>query len=638
MAGKPHATPLDPMEAASFRLLVESVTDYAIFLLDPQGVIVSWNPGAERLKSYRGQEIIGRHFSIFYPEEARERDWPATELRLALEHGRFEDEGWRLRKDRSRFWANVVITALYDADGRHRGFAKITRDLTERRSHELALAQSEERLRLLVDSVQDYAIFMLTPDGSVGTWNAGAARITGYTTRETLGKHFSLFFPPDAQARGRAPEALEIARSTGRFSEQGWRVRKDGTRYLADVTITALRGPDGELRGYADVIRDLTQQQRVEALEEAARRNTEFLAMLAHELRNPLAPIRNALGLMGATALTDPTVRWSRDVIDRQVTHISRLVEDLLDIGRLSTGKIGIRVRPLDLREVIGHAADAAVAAFQTRGQHLQISLPAEPLPVSGDSTRLFQVISNMLDNASKYSPDGSTVTITATAGPAGIELRVRDTGMGIPPDLLPRVFDLFVQAERGLARPQGGLGIGLTLVRQLVQLHGGSVEARSEGPGTGAEFVVRLPRAETPADRREDREPAPGGAVSERGRRVLIVDDNRDSAETMAQLLEAWGYRTRCAYEGRTAYQLAREWRPHAILLDLGLPEMDGYEVMQRLREGGQLQDTVVAAMTGYGSEEDKGRTRAAGFAGHLVKPVDLTELRGLLSRAHAS
>ncbi|HEX2543383.1 MAG TPA: PAS domain S-box protein, partial [Ramlibacter sp.] len=272
------------------QLLIEAVTDYGIFMLDPEGHIISWNTGAQKLKGWTRDEILGKHFSIFYPQEAVSTGWPQEELRLAKLRGRFEDEGWRLRKDGSRFWANVVITALFGPMGELSGFAKVTRDLTERRRHEEELRASEERVRLLVGSVADYAIFMLDPQGIVQSWNTGAQNIKGYTAAEIIGKHFSVFYSPEDQVSGKAEKELAAAREHGRVEDEGWRVRKDGTLFWANVVVSAIYGPDGGLRGYAKVTRDMSERRRLEELEQSSRRMNEFLAMLAHELRNPLAP------------------------------------------------------------------------------------------------------------------------------------------------------------------------------------------------------------------------------------------------------------------------------------------------------------------------------------------------------------
>ena len=301
MAGNKHL--VDPR---LYKLLVEQAKDYALFLLDRDGRIMSWNAGAQRLKGYCAEEIVGRHFSTFYTREAVDSGWPQHELKVATAEGRFEDEGWRVRKDGSRFWANVVITALRDEEGRLLGFSKITRDLTDRKLHEEALRQSEERFRLLIEGVVDYAIFMLDTDGVVTSWNAGAERIKGYKRDEIIGKHLSRFFLPEDIEAGKPWEELAAARRDGRAESEGWRVRKNGERFWARAVLSALYDGSGRLRGFAKVTQDLTDRRHLQDLEKATKNVNEFIATLAHELRNPLAPIRTAVQVMAKAPANDP--------------------------------------------------------------------------------------------------------------------------------------------------------------------------------------------------------------------------------------------------------------------------------------------------------------------------------------------
>ena len=477
-----------------FRRLVETVSDYAIFMLDPEGRIRSWNRGAQRLKGYETAEVLGKHFSIFYPAEAIERHWPQHELDMASQLGRFEDEGWRIRKDGSRFWANVVITAMRDDDGELLGFSKVTRDLTERRNGEEQLRESEQRFRALVEGVQD-AIFMLDTDGRVMTWNTGAERLTGYRADEIIGKSFECFYAIDDVAAGRPAAELRAATLNRRAEDRGWRVRKDGTRYWADVVVTALYDSAGQLQGFAKVTRDQSDKKRMEELEQQGRHLTEFLAMLAHELRNPLAPIRNAVGIMAMVGETSPQINWCRDVIERQAMHLTRLVDDLLDVSRITRGKLRLQPAPMDLRDAAASAVEATRPLFEMRRQRLHQEPVAEPVTVNGDITRLTQVVMNLLNNSAKYTPENGDVWLEiGTEGDDAI-VRVKDNGMGIAPETLENVFDLFAQGERTIDRAEGGLGIGLTLTRRIVDLHGGSIVASSDGHGKGSEFVVRLPR-----------------------------------------------------------------------------------------------------------------------------------------------
>ncbi|MDB5743641.1 MAG: sensor hybrid histidine kinase [Polaromonas sp.] len=611
--------------------MVDAVTDYAIFHLDPKGFVLSWNAGAHKLKGYEAHEAIGRHFSIFYPQEQLDKGWPEYEIAEATRTGRFEDEGWRIRKDGSRFWANIIITRLIDARGELRGFSKITRDLTDRRRQEELLRGSEERFRLLVEGVQDYAIYMLDPSGYVVSWNAGAEKNKGYTAAEIIGKHVSAFYPEDVAASGRPDEELRSAFKDGRFEDEGWRVRKDGSRFWANVVITSLRDATGRHRGFAKVTRDLTESKRVHLLEDEGRRITTFLAMLGHELRNPLAPISNALVLLEQSAKDSRPLQMARDVIGRQVRQMTRLVDDLLDVGRISNGKIHLEFKLVELGDAIAEAVEAALPAIKGKSQALSVSAE-DKVWISGDRARIVQVICNVLNNAAKFTPSGGQIQVRLHCRHRVAELRIKDNGRGIAPKELPRIFDLFSQGEQDAARSLGGLGLGLNLVQQLVALHGGDVSAFSKGvDGEGAEFVIRLPCVEAPAQESELAQ-----AVKNR-KTVLVVDDNRDSADTLGMLVEALGYEASVVYDGPAAVELARQKHFATLLLDLGLPGLSGVEVAQRITALVQ-HPPVFIAVTGYVQAKDRDETLKNGFYAHLSKPVDMAQLGDILERATAS
>ena len=615
-----------------FRRLVEGARDYAIFLLDPEGRVLSWNSGAQRIKGYDRADIIGQHFSRFYTAEAVARRWPQHELAVARDQGRFEDEGWRVRKDGSRFWANVVITAMRDERGVLRAYSKITRDLTERRRAEESLRHSEERFRLLVDAVKDYAIFMLDPEGRVMSWNAGAERIKGYAAHEIIGKHFSVFYPEDARRKKWPEQELVNARAHGRFEDEGPRVRKDGSAFWANVVLTAMFERDGTLRGYAKVTRDLTDQRRVEALEEANRKTNEFLAMLAHELRNPLAPIANALKLLSRTPTSDPTELWVREVLERQTAQMSRLVDDLLDVSRVTRSAMVLDRKPLDARKSLRNALDAARQWVEEGGHRLTLAIAEERLEIDGDEVRLNQVFENLLHNATKYTPAGGEIHVGARREGDEAVVSVRDSGVGMAPELIESAFEIFKQGSQSLDRPHGGLGVGLTLVQRLVQLHGGSVEAKSEGPGCGSEFIVRLPLRPEPAIIDAASVSAEEGEKTDTPRRVLVVDDNQDAAHALRLLLQTDGHEVMVAADGAAGLALVREHRPDVVLLDIGLPTLNGYEIATRIRADPALKGTVLVAVTGYGQMHDRARASASGFDHHLVKPVEFRALQELL------
>jgi PAS domain S-box-containing protein len=626
----------DSVDPRLYRLLVEQAKDYALFVLDREGCITSWNAGAQRLKGYAPEEIIGRHFSVFYPREALESGWPQHELRVATAEGRFEDEGWRLRKDGSRFWANVVITALRDDDGKLLGFSKITRDLTERRLHEEALRQSEERFRLLIEGVVDYAIFMLDVDGVVTSWNTGAERIKGYRREEILGKHVSRFYLPEDIEAGKPWEELAAARRDGRAEAEGWRVRKNGERFWARAVVSALHDPAGRLRGFAKVTQDLTGRRHLQDLEKVTQNVNEFIATLAHELRNPLAPIRTAVQVMAKAPAGDPAQETMRRTIERQSAQLARIVNDMIDISRITRGAIVIEHAPVDLADVAGRAAEAAAPLIDGAGHTLEMNPPAEPVWVDGDLHRLTQVATNLLNNAARYTPKGGRISLSVGSQGARAYLQVRDNGRGIEPELLERIFDMFVQGRPPLKRVAGGLGIGLALSRKIAELHGGSLEARSDGPGKGSEFTLRVPAAQPEAQRAAP-EPTPRGCGVAPG--IHVGAANGDAARSLAMLLRSLGHETRVVHDGAEALRAVPEYRPQIVLLDIGMPGLDGYEVARRLRamDGGEA--LRIVAVTGWGQEADREKSRAAGFDLHLVKPVEPRELvRVLDERGGAS
>ena len=611
-----------------FRLLVESVQDYAIFMLDVDGRVATWNVGAQRLKGYTAQEVIGRHFQLFYPPDAIERDWPNEELRRALKFGRVEDEGWRLRKDGSRFWASVVITALVDPAGVPQGFAKVTRDLTERRAHEEALRESEEQLRLLMGAVEDYAIFMLDADGKVLTWNGGAERITGYREHEVLGRQFSMFFTADDVAAGVPARELAVAKRDGRAEAEGWRVRKGGDTFWAAAVLTPVIGPAGDLRGYAKVTRDLSEPRRTQQLEHSSRRMEEFLAMLAHELRNPLAPLRNAVEIMTLKGGLPPYMSTVSAMIDRQVRQLTRLVDDLLDVARITTGKISMRREALDFRGVVLASVETARAGIERKRQGLTVDLPDGPLPATGDAARLGQALQNILNNASRYTPPGGAIRLSVRQQGHALVTTVSDSGIGLAPDALERIFDLFSQ-ER-VAREPGdtGLGIGLSLARKVVELHAGSLTAYSAGVGQGSSFSMLLPTSAAPVA------PAAAKPVEPQviGRRVLVIDDNVDSTDSMVTMLNLLGHVAQGAYCGEQGLAEAEVFLPDLVLLELNMPVLDGFTVVRRLRARFG-NDLMIAALTGYGRQGDRRTTLETGFDAHLTKPVGLEQLQRVLN-----
>ena len=644
-----------------FRLLVEGVRDYAIFMLDPGGYILTWNAGAERIKGYTAGEIIGQHFSRFYPPEALQAGLPAQELDVAKSAGSFEDEGWRVRKDGAWFWANAVITALRDASGTLLGFSKITRDLTQRRDHEESLRQSEERFRLLVEGVFDYAIFMLDVNGIVATWNAGAERIKGYAASEIIGKHFSTFYPADVRQSGWPEHELLVAAEKGSFADVGWRVRKNGTTFWAGVTITALHDSEGRLRGFAKLTRDLTEQKRAEALEivgqqreeileaersarmtaqQATRIKDEFLATLSHELRTPLSSILGWTHILkrNVAALKPEDLQRGIDAIDRNARAQARLIDDLLDLSRIMSGKVRLDVQQLSMLDIVQSAIESAEPAAKAKDIRLAVILDTHPATVTADGGRLQQVIWNLLRNAIKFTPKGGQIRVLLQRVNACVELSVSDTGIGIPASFLPHVFDRFSQKDASTTRSYGGLGLGLAISRQLVELHEGSIRAMSEGEGQGATFVVELPlsivqlEAEDPARAHPAEELSCAESLSPprlAGVHVLVVDDEADGREMLQRVLEEQAATVTAVSSAQQALDVLKEITPNVIVSDIGMPETDGYQLMRTLRAGETRDERIPAvALTALARAEDRKRTLVAGYQAHLAKPFDVAEL----------
>jgi signal transduction histidine kinase len=438
---------------------------------------------------------------------------------------------------------------------------------------------------------------------------------------------------PDRQRRFRGYDAGAVDFLTKPIESHVLRSKADVFFELWRERQEVARQRDELRAATAENARLLEETRRTaEALKEADRRKDEFLATLAHELRNPLAPLANGLQVLKLAPSPDAVAR-SVDMMGRQLGHLVRLVDDLLDISRVTSGKVRLRLEAVDLRAAVEAAVETSRPQVEAGGHALAVRLPDEPLPLHADPTRVAQVVANLLTNAAKYTPEGGRIEVAAGREGGRAVVRVTDTGMGIPPDMLPRVFDLFTQVGKHLERSQGGLGIGLALVKKLVEMHGGEVTADSPGPGRGSTFTVRLPLAAAGSA-----EPKEGGGAADTGapahaRRVLVVDDNQDAAESLAMLLGLHGHQTTVAHTGPAAIEAAKSFRPEVVFLDIGLPGMNGYEVARALRADASHADSVFVALTGWGTDDDRRRSREAGFDHHLTKPVEIAQLEGLLT-----
>ncbi|SAK43459.1 PAS/PAC sensor hybrid histidine kinase [Caballeronia hypogeia] len=602
----------------------------AFVSMDEAGMIVDWNEAAGGLFGWKQHEVAGSELASFIVPE-RFRDAHRTGLTRYLATGEARMINKRvelpaLRRDGSEFAAELTISEVWYEGQRQ--FACFVHDITDRR----VATEANERLRLLINSVSDYAICMLDQNGYVRSWNDGARAIYGFTAQEAIGRHFALFYTADEHGRDRPADDLALATKRGRVEHEDWHVRRDGSEFWAHVMLSALPGNGDGAQGFVKITRDMTARRRLEELEASSRRMNEFLALLGHELRNPLAPIRNAVSILKLKSSDDADVIRSRQIVDRQLAHLTKLVDDLLEAGRVSSGKIRLTNAIVDIADVVHLSVEASQPLCDERGQRIVVRDSGQPVHVNGDSTRLVQALNNLLNNASKFSPHNSTITLEVGPRGGSVMVRVKDEGRGISPEALGIVFDLFVQEHPPGAHPdEGGLGIGLTLVRAIAELHGGHVEAKSGGADQGSAFSLWLPLAEPPmCGAASDTTP---GAAATRQLDVLVVDDNRDSADSMTLLVDMLGHHARAAYDGPGALDSFEANRPQIVLLDLSMPGMTGFDVIRRMRDEGRR--VIVAAMTGLGSDEDIARTRAAGFDAHLVKPVDLPELERVLALA---
>jgi two-component system, chemotaxis family, CheB/CheR fusion protein len=515
-------------------------------------------------------------------------------------------------------------------------------DVTERNQAQAAMAQ----LAAIVTFSKD-AIISKNLDGIVTSWNRGAEALFGYTAQEMVGRPVSRLIPDDHLDE--EPQILlRIRRGEVIDHYETVRRRKDGSLVDIALTVSPLRDASGAIVGASKIARDVSERKRdeealrqseerfralAEELAEADRHKNEFLAMLAHELRNPLAPIRNELRIMRLAGDGGEAASTALEVMERQVRQMVHLVDDLLDMSRISRGRVELRIAPVDLGSIVRDAVEVLQVACVAKGIELTLALPDHPVVVNGDAVRLAQVAGNLLGNACKFTDKGSVRVVVEREGDA-VVVRVRDSGIGIAAEDLPRVFDMFMQVDHSLERSGGGLGIGLTLVKTLVHLHGGTVQVHSDGLGLGSEFVVQLPMATAGDD-------APGPAADKRGetaavharRRILVVDDNRDAAESLAQLFQLSGHETHLAHDGLEAVEAAAIFRPDFVLLDIGLPKLNGYDAARRMRAMEWGKDMVMVALTGWGQDEDRQKSAGAGFDAHLVKPVDPETLMKLLA-----
>lgn len=485
-----------------FRLLVESVQDYAIFLLDPKGHVMTWNTGAQHIKGYAASEIIGSHFSRFYTEEDIAKAKPTVELAVAIENGRIEDIGWRLRKDGSRFWAHVTITALRDRKGILRGFSKVTRDMTDARLADEVLRQSEERLRLLIESVQDYAIFMLDEDGYIASWNVGAQRITGYKAPEIMGKHFSIFYTEEDIKNEKPKMELEMALATGRYAEEGWRLRKEGSRFWSSVVITAIRDEKGTLKGFAKVTRDMTERKLAEdELEKKVSDRTkdlirinheleQFAHVASHDLQEPLRMVATYMDLLHIRCekkLEESEKEFLQYAV-QGAERAQQLIQDLLEFSQVAS--LEKKFQRIDL----GEAAQKAQANLKLAIEETQAKIKIENLPsIPADSFQMTQLFQNLFANALKYrASQPPQIKVSAVESSDFWTVTVQDNGIGIAAEYHEKIFELFQRLHS--KEKYSGTGLGLAICKKIVERHHGKIWVESQA-GQGAAFKFSLPK-----------------------------------------------------------------------------------------------------------------------------------------------
>ena len=653
-------------------LFVENATDYAVILSDPTDLITEWLGGAERITGWPAEEVLGKPVSLIFTPEDRAAGVPEQETARAAATGRAENVRWHQKRDGTRFFAEGVTVGLRGPGGELRGFGKVFRDATPQKQAQSELLKRNERLRLLWEAA---SVLLTTeePDAMLRELFSKLAThlsLDAYFNYMVTDRGDSLRLEschgvPEDVARSlerldfgqavcgtvaRTREAMVVEKVQESADERVSLIKSLGVRAYACNPLLA----DGRMLGtlsFASRRRDRFDSDELEflttvthyvtvayerlrlvrELRDTDRKKDDFIALLAHELRNPLAPIRN--GLQVLRLAEDRRVRErSQDMMDRQLTHMVRLVDDLLDVARVSRNKMELRKGRVRLADAVSSAVETARPLIDAAEHRLDVSLPPEPVLLDADLTRLAQVFANLLTNSAKYTEQGGRITLSAEVREGAVVVSVRDTGIGIPAANLPTIFDMFSQVDRSIERSTGGLGIGLALVKGLVEMHGGTVTAESEGLGRGSTFTVWLPTAEdTPQT-----EAFVVGASARRptsGRRVLVVDDNRDSATSMAMMLQLLGDEVRVAYDGLEAVEAAETFRPEVILMDVGMPRLSGYDATRRIREKDWGRIITIVAVTGWGQEGDRAQSKAAGCDGHLVKPVSLPDLERLLS-----
>lgn len=615
------------------RVTFASIGD-AVVTTDADGRVTYLNAVAEALTGWSLRDAKGLALETAFDivEEAT-RLRVENPARRALREGRIvglANHTVLRSKDGTEHVIDDSASPIVDARGDISGTVLIFRDVTRQRRAEDATA----RLAAIVTSSDD-AILSKDLQSRILSWNTGAERLFGYTADEAIGQSVVMLIPEGL--RDEEPEILARITNGQRVEHyETVRQRKDGSLLEISLSVSPIFDSTGRVVGASKIARDISERRRQEeALRESDRRKDEFLAILAHELRNPLAPLRNALGILERMPERPDDFDPILELMERQLGQMVRLIDDLLDVSRISRGRLELRREPVKVQSVVEQAIETCHPLAERGAHELIVSLPSEAIHVNADPLRLAQVFANLLSNACKFTERGGRIHLTASRDGDDAVVSVRDTGIGIEHDARDRIFETFAQVKTTLEQSQGGLGLGLSLAKRITELHGGTIEARSEGPGRGSEFLVRLPLVPEPppfeARPNEASEPVTRGVSAQR---ILVVDDSHDSAESMSLLLQIHGNETRSAHDGVEAVAMAEEFRPDVVLMDIGMPRMDGYDACRRIRQRPWGRDVVLVALTGWGQAEDKRRSQEAGFDEHMVKPVDYAALMELLAR----
>lgn len=611
-----------------FRLMVASIKDHAIFMLDPEGVVTSWNAGAQSVTGHAHDQAVGRYFAFLYSETDRQATRPSRHLENARATGQCLAEGVWIRSDGTPYHAEAVLSRMNDEQGRLVGFVSVIRDVTQRKRALEAAKESEAKFRTIANAMPQM-VWSTLPNGHCDYFNDRWYQFTGVAHGSTEGEAWSNTFHPDDRARAWA--AWRESLRTGKPYEIEYRLCHHSGQYRwtlgRALPVTDDAGSIVRWMGTCTDIHD--QKLTQEALQEAHRRKDEFLAMLAHELRNPLAPIMSGAHLLSAGYLAADRVKQISGVISRQAVHMTGLINDLLDVSRVTRGLVELDSSPVDMKDVITEALEQVRPAVDAKSHHLDVHFSSRNATVFGDKKRLVQVLTNVLGNAVKYTPNHGRITLGMSVTHAQVQVTVSDNGVGMSAQLAGQAFELFVQGERTSDRAQGGLGIGLALVRSLVKLHAGTVDLHSAGEHQGSTVTICLPRLHVEAEPEVVVGSCAAGTDIQQELRILAVDDNVDAADMLSMLLESFGYRVFVEHHPLRAIELARRIKPHVCILDIGLPEIDGYELNRRLRELPEMAGVRYAALSGYGQPSDRDRALAAGFDQHLAKPANAEHLR---------